>query len=178
MANRAVSPGFDLTAALEEVLNGVGLTTADAGGHVSHAGADPVVKSPLRIGGAATIGLLAKSIAAAALHRWRGGPGQNISIDLRRTPHRLCPFYDGKWERLGRYAVRPSLEVGNVMGNTFFRTADGRWVLPQAMYTNLRLAAQELLGVPLTKGPVAEAIGKWSGLELEEAAADAGVVMP
>src|SRR5438093_698568 len=177
-ANRATSADFDLTAVLEEVLNGIGLASVDADGEISHIGADPVLRSPLRIGGAATIGLLAKSIAAAALHRWRGGPGQDISVDLRRTPHRLCPFYDAKWERIGRYPVRPSLEVGNIMGNTFFQTADGRWVLPQAMYTNLRLAAQELLGVPLTKGPVTEAIGKWKGLELEDAAAKAGVVMP
>jgi crotonobetainyl-CoA:carnitine CoA-transferase CaiB-like acyl-CoA transferase len=177
-ANRTDSAAFNLPAALEELLNDVDLTTADCGGQVSHTGADPVVKSPLRIGGAATIGLLAKSIAAAAFHRWRGGPGQSISVDLRRAPHRLCPFYDGKWERLGRYPIRPSLEVGNIMGNTFFQTADGRWVLPQAMYTNLRLAAQELLAVPLTKGPVIEAIGKWKGLELEEAATAVGVVMP
>jgi crotonobetainyl-CoA:carnitine CoA-transferase CaiB-like acyl-CoA transferase len=177
-ANRAASADFDLTAALEDVLNGVGLASADAGGEISHLGADPVVRSPLRIGGAATIGLLAKSIAAAALHRWRGGPGQDISVDLRRTPHRLCPFYDAKWERIGRYSVRPSLEVGNIMGNSFFQTADGRWVLPQAMYANLRLAAQELLGVPLTKGPVTDAIAKWKGLELEQAAAELGAVMP
>lgn len=177
-ANPAKSDDFDLHAALEEVLGGVGLSTADAGGKVSHVGADPVVKSPLRIGGAATIALLTKSVAAAVLHRWRGGPGQDISVDLRRSPHRLCPFYDNKWERLGRYPTKTSLEVGNIMGYTFFKTADDRWVLPQAMYTNLRLRAQKLLNVPLTLESVTEAISKWKGLELEQAAQEAGVVMP
>lgn len=174
----ATSAEFDLAAALEEVLGGVGLSAADAGGGVSHVGADPVLKSPLRLGAAATIGLLAKSVAAAAMHRWRGGPGQDISVDLRRAPHRLSPFYDGKWERLGRYPVRFSLEVGNAMSAFCYQTADGRWVLPQAMYPNLRMRAQELLGVPLTWRAVTEAIGKWNGRELEQAAADAGVVMP
>lgn len=64
------------------------------------------------------------------------------------------------------------------MGYTFFRTADDRWVLPQAMYSNLRLRAQKLLGVPLTLEPVTAAIAKWKGLDLEQAAEDAGVVMP
>ena len=176
--NPATSPAFDRRGALVEGRAGVGLPSADAGGTVSHVGADPVLKSPLRIGAAATVGLLAKSVAAAAMHRWRGGPGQDISVDLRRTPHRLSPFYDGKWERLGRYPVRFSLEVGNAMSAFFYQTADGRFVLPQAMYPNLRMRAQDLLGAPLTWKAVTEAIGKWNGRELEQAAADAGVVMP
>lgn len=177
-AERQSDAAFDLDAALAEVLGGVGLSLADAGGAVSHVGADPVLKSPLRIGGAATIALLAKSVAAAALHRWRGGPGQDIAVDLRPTPHRLCPFYDGKWELIGRYPAVPSLEVGNCMGATLFQTRDGRWVLPQAMYANLRLRAQKLLGVPLMHEPVAEAIGQWDARELELAGAEAGIVMP
>lgn len=178
LANRATSAQFDLQARLDEVLQGVGLAITDAGGRVSYTGADPVVKSPVRIGAAATICLLAKSIAAAAMHRWRGAPGQDIAVDLRRTPHRLSPFYDGKWERIGRYPVAPSLEVGNALGATFFRTGDGRWTMPQAMYANLRLRSQELLGVPLTHDRVSEAIGKWNARELEEAAARAGAVFP
>ncbi len=177
-ANPLASAEFDIMAALQEVLSEVGLSIADAGGKVGYIGADPVVKSPLRLGGAAAIGLMAKSVAAAAMHRWRGGPGQDISTDLRRAPHRLSPFYDMQWERIGGYPVMPTLEVGNIMGAVFFRTADQRWVMPQAMYAGLKLKAQELLGVPLTYSPVAEAIGKWNGLELEQAAADIGMVMP
>lgn len=176
--NRLTTAELNPFEALEEVLAGVGLSSADAGGTITCTGADPVVKSPLRIGGAAAIGLLAKSVAAAALHRWRGGEGQDIAVDLRTAPHRLSPFYDGKWERIGRYPILPTLEVGNVMGAFFFRTADDRWVIPQAMYAGLRVRAQELLGIPLTFGPVTQAIGSWKAFELEEAAARAGVVMP
>jgi crotonobetainyl-CoA:carnitine CoA-transferase CaiB-like acyl-CoA transferase len=176
--NPQASPDFDLSAALDEVLGGVGLSSGDAGGAISHVGADPVVKSPLRLGGAATIGLLAKSVAAAAMHRWRGGAGQDISVDLRRAPHRLSPFYDFQWERLGGYPVRSSMEAGNMMSALFYRTADNRWVMPQAMYPNLRQRAQELLGIPLTWPAITEAIGKWNGAELEAAGEAAGVVMP
>lgn len=174
----ASSADFDLIAELEEVLRGVGLSVADAGGRVSYDGADPVLKSPLRLGGAAGIALLAKSIAAAAMHRWRGGPGQDIHVDLRQAPHRLSPFYDGKWERLGGYPVKSSLEAGNAMSAIFYETADHRWALPQAMYPNLRVRAQDLLGVPLTWKAVAGAIANWNGLELEAAGERAGIVMP
>lgn len=176
--NPARSADFDLMAELEQVLGDVGLSAADAGGHVTFEGADPVLKSPLRIGGAATIALLAKSVAAAAMHRWRGGPGQDIHVDLRQAPHRLSPFYDGRWEQLGGYPVKSSLEVGNAMSAIFYETADHRWVLPQAMYPNLRLRAQDLLDAPLTWKAVAGAIAKWDGLELEEAGEKAGIVMP
>lgn len=174
----ASTADFDLESALDEVLCGVALSAADAGGVVSHIGADPVVKSPLRLGGAATIGLLAKSVAAAAMHRWRGGAGQDIHVDLRRAPHRLSPFYDARWERLGGYPVKSSLEAGNMMSAIFYRTADDRWVMPQASYPNLRQRAQDLLGVPLTWPAISEAIGKWNGLELEAAGEKAGIVMP
>jgi crotonobetainyl-CoA:carnitine CoA-transferase CaiB-like acyl-CoA transferase len=176
--HRRASADFDLPAALGEVLGGVGLTSADAGGVVSHSGADPVVKSPLYLGSAATICLLAKSVAAAAMHRWRGGGGQDIHADLRRAPHRLSPFYDARWELLGGYPVRSSLEAGNMMSAIFYRTADDRWVMPQAMYPNLRQRAQDLLGIPLTWPAITEAIGKWRGAELEAAGEKAGIVMP
>jgi crotonobetainyl-CoA:carnitine CoA-transferase CaiB-like acyl-CoA transferase len=145
---------------------------------VTLTGADPVVPSPVHIGSAASIGLLTKSVAAAALHRDRGGPGQDVHVDLRAAPHRLCPFYDRTWERLGGYPVRSSVETGNAMAFSFYRCADDRWVMPQNMYPGLRQRAQELLGVPLTKSAVTGAIGRWNGAELEEAAAEAGVVMP
>ncbi|MHC1563420.1 CoA transferase [Actinomycetospora sp. C-140] len=170
--------GFDPLAELDEVLAPLGLSSADAGGAVTVTGADPVVPSPVRVGSAASIGLLAKSVAAAALHRDRGGPGQEVHVDLRASPHRLCPFYDRTWERLGGYPVASSLETGNVMGFAFFRCGDGRWVMPQNMYPGLRERAQDLLGVPLTKAAVTDAVARWDAPTLELAAAEAGVVMP
>ena len=170
--------GFDPLAELDDVLAPLDLSAADAGGVVTLAGRDPVVPSPVRVGAAASIGLLAKSVAAAALHRDRGGSDQDVHVDLRASPHRLCPFYDRRWELLGGYPVASSVEQGNAMGFAFFRCADGRWVMPQNMYPNLRERAQELLGIPLTKAAVTEAIGRWEADELEDAAAEAGVVMP
>ena len=175
---RVATADFDLLGALDEVLGGVGMSHGDAGGEVTWTGADPVVPSPVRIGGAATICLLAKSVAAAALHRDRGGPGQDVSVDLRRAPHRLCPFYDRRWETLGGYPVTSTVETPNAMSFRFYRCRDGSYVMPQNMYPGLRRLAEELLGVPLTRDAVTAAIAQWDGPELERAAAEAGVVMP
>jgi crotonobetainyl-CoA:carnitine CoA-transferase CaiB-like acyl-CoA transferase len=170
--------GLDPLAELDAVLAPLGLSAADAGGTVTLAGRDPVVPSPVRVGTAASVALLAKSVAAAALHRDRGGPGQDVHVDLRASPHRLCPFYDRTWERLGPYPVTSTVERGNAMAFSFYRCRDGRFVMPQNMYPGLRLRAQELLGARLTKQEVTAAIGRWDAPELEEAAAAAGVVMP
>ena len=94
VASPATDDAFDPHAALAEVLGGLGMTAADGGGAVVFAGADPVVPSTLRLGGAAAVALAAKSVAVAKLHRQRDGEGQDVAVDLRTAPHRLCPFYD------------------------------------------------------------------------------------
>ncbi|MFI6167458.1 hypothetical protein ACIBCN_11780 [Nocardia sp. NPDC051052] len=48
--------------------------------------------STLSLASAPGIALVAKSVGMAKLWRLRGGPGQDISMDLRKAPHRLdCP---------------------------------------------------------------------------------------
>lgn len=178
LAAPATDDAFDPGAALADVLAGIGLATADAGGTVTFRGADPVVPSPLRLGGAAAVALAAKSVAMAALHRARGGPGQDIGVDLRTAPHRLCPFYDRRWELLNGYPPASTVNVSNALGFAFYRTADGRWVMPLNAYPKLKVSAQELLGAPDTAEGVAARIATWKGVELEEAGVAAGIVMP
>src|SRR4051812_45009773 len=103
VANPATSDEFDPAAELAEVLAGCGMSPADTGGRITFRGADPVVPSTLRLGAASAIALAAKSAAVAKLWRMRGGAGQDIAVDLRVAPHRLCPFYDRKWELLNGY---------------------------------------------------------------------------
>jgi crotonobetainyl-CoA:carnitine CoA-transferase CaiB-like acyl-CoA transferase len=170
--------GFDVHAALAAVLAGIGEGPADAGGEIAFRGADPIVPSTLRLGAAAAIGLATKSVAIAKLGCMRGLPGQDIAIDLRQAPHRLCPFYDRKWELLNGYPGGAPSNVSQAFGFRFYRTADGRWVMPLNLYPKLKLEAQKLLGVPDDSAAVAAAIARWNGRELEMAGAAAGVVMP
>src|SRR6476469_1396748 len=74
LTHPATSPDFDLHAATNEVLQDIGITTADAGGKLSFYGSDPILPSPIRFGTMAAIGLAARSVALAAL--WRQAAGQ------------------------------------------------------------------------------------------------------
>ncbi|TWS24984.1 carnitine dehydratase [Tsukamurella sputi] len=178
VAHPATDDGYDLNAALDEVLAGLGMSAADIGGAIRFHGADPVVPSTLRIAGATSIALAAKSAAVAKLWRMRGGEGQDIDIDIRPTPHRLCPFYDARWELVNGYPATSSANASNAFGFRFYRTRDARWVMPLNPYPKIKVAAQRLLGVPDDEAAVEAAIAQRDGLELEEAAARAGVVLP
>ncbi|HJP78498.1 MAG TPA: CoA transferase [Pseudonocardiaceae bacterium] len=178
VANPATDDAFDPHVELADLLGGVGLSPADAGGEIAFEGADPVVPSTLRLGGAAGMALVAKSVAIAKLWRLRGGTGQDIAVDLRVAPHRLCPFYDRKWELLNGYPPASSANTSPAFGFGFYRTADERWMMPLNPYPKIKVAAQNLLDVPDNEQRVAAAIGKWTGRELEAAGAQAGVVLP
>jgi crotonobetainyl-CoA:carnitine CoA-transferase CaiB-like acyl-CoA transferase len=177
VAKPAEHDEFDVPAALAELLGGIGLSPADSGGRIDFLGADPVVPSTLRLGAASSLALAAKAVAVAALWRDRGGAGQDIEVDLRATPHRLCPFYDRRWELLNGYPMG-SGNASNALGFNFYRTADDRWMMPLNPYPKIKIAAQRLLGVPEDDAAVAAAIGRWQGRELEAAGAEAGCVMP
>jgi crotonobetainyl-CoA:carnitine CoA-transferase CaiB-like acyl-CoA transferase len=175
-ANEAA--GFDVHAALAGVLAEIGQRPEDCGGRISFRGADPIVPSTLRLGAAAAIALIAKSVAIAKLARLRGFPGQDVAVDLRQAPHRLCPFYDRKWELLNGYPGGAPANVGQAFGFRFYRTADDRWVMPLNLYPKIKVAAQKLLGVPDDSAAVSAAIARWNGRELEAAGNAAGIVMP
>jgi hypothetical protein len=81
---------------LAQVLATVGLTAASAGGSVTFIGKDPILKSPWPLATMGGVALMAKAVAVGDLWRYRTGEGQDLSLDLRRVPHRLCPFYDQK----------------------------------------------------------------------------------
>ncbi|WP_280406785.1 hypothetical protein [Nocardia carnea] len=174
VSSPATDDTFDPHGALGELLAGFGMTAAETGGTITFHGADPVVPSTLRLGGAAAITLAAYSATVARMWRLRGGTGQDITVDLRRAPHRLCPFYDRKWELLNGYPPGTPANAGNALGFRFYRTADERWVMPLNPYPKIKLAAQRLLGVPEDSRAVAAAVAEWKGRELEDAAAAAG----
>jgi hypothetical protein len=74
---------FDPTVALGDLLADVGLSVADAGGRVTFAGQDPIIAARHRLGAAIGIPMMGNAIAAAAMHRHRGGPGQRQTFSSR-----------------------------------------------------------------------------------------------
>ncbi len=178
VAHPATGDAFDPHAELADLLSGIGMSPADTGGTITFDGADPVVPSTLRLGGASAIALAAKSAAIAKLRRLRGGDGQDIGVDLRVAPHRLCPFYDRKWELVNGFPQSAAANPSQALGFRFYRTADDRWVMPLNPYPKIKIAAQRLLDVPEDPDRVAAAVAGWKGIELEEAAVAAGTVLP
>ncbi|MGO9035344.1 hypothetical protein [Mycobacterium sp.] len=80
---------FDPSVALNALLADVGLSVADAGGQVTFAGQDPIIAARHRLAAAIGIPMMGNAIAAAAMHRHRGGPGQDLHLDLRQAVHHI-----------------------------------------------------------------------------------------
>lgn len=178
LAARFQSPEFDLHAATNRVLGDVALTTDDSGGRLSFYGADPIIPSPLRFGSMAAIGLAAKSVAAAALWRARTGEGQDIHVDVRKSLRRFAGFFEGKWETInGRGPTQGAIADDSFVFPLFRRTRDGRHVVALNFYPKLRRSALKFLRCTDSVEAVENAILQWNADELENAAAEAGLVL-
>jgi crotonobetainyl-CoA:carnitine CoA-transferase CaiB-like acyl-CoA transferase len=178
--NQASSQEFDLHAALDEVLSGVGLTASDCGGKITFYGKDPIVPSRLRFGTMSAIGLAAKAAAAAAIWRLRSGEGQDIHVDVRKALRRFAPFFELEWERVNGHQAsfasdpeNPFLHYPNM--TLWHKTRDGRWVMPVNIYPRLRARATTLLRCDDSVNAVQNAMLQWRADELETAAAEAGL---
>ena len=167
-------PAFDATDALERLLADIGLSVADAGGRVAFAGQDPMVAARHRLGAAVGIPMMGNAVAAAAMHRLRGGPGQDLHLDLRQAVHHINPSF--AWEPTLNGAF-PSIAL--VLDNPFalipYRTRDGRTVMASAVYPHQSVRWCRFLDIPPDFAKAAEAFARWDAFELEEAANAAGL---
>ncbi|WP_338743899.1 CoA transferase [Pseudomonas sp. KK18] len=161
---------------LAKVLKSVGLSIESAGGKVAFSGKDPIIKSPLPLATMAGVGLMAKAVAIADLWRTRTGEGQDLSVDLGQVLHRLCPFYDKKWELLNGYAPGVPSDPGNpFMPSHMYKTRDGRWMQLMNIYPRSKSSALSFLGCCDSPQAIAEQVRKWDARDLEEAANSAGL---
>ena len=179
LGNPETSSNFDLHSGVNQVLKDVGLSTADSGGRLSFYGRDPIIPSPHRFGTMAAIGLAAKAVTVAALWRHRTGEGQDIAVDVRKAFRRFCGFFDLKWETING---RPPVILGDPL-NPFsglpllYETQDGRHVVPLNIYPKLAARTLSLLKCGASAEAVRSAIRQWRADDLENAGAEAGVVM-
>ncbi|WNC92153.1 CoA transferase [Paraburkholderia sp. FT54] len=172
LANPERSSDFDLHSALDEVLKDVGLSTADSGGKITFYGRDPIIPSLFRFGSMPAIALAAKAVGVAALWRLRTDEEQDIAVDVRKALRRFAGFFDLKWETInGR---PPVLEVD---ADLFRETRDGRHVVPLNIYPKLAARELGLLRCDASPESVRNAILQWRADDLENAAAEAGIVI-
>jgi crotonobetainyl-CoA:carnitine CoA-transferase CaiB-like acyl-CoA transferase len=168
------STSFNPMEPLDQLLSTVDLSRAEAEASVSFAGQDPIVAATHRLGACIGVPLMAGAVAAVAFHRHRGGPSQDLHLDLRQAVHTInpgafwCPTLNGE------PAPHP-LILDNPFLVTPYRTADGRWAMASGVYPHLVAKWCRFLDVPPDTARVAAAIANWSAAELEESANAAGL---
>jgi len=178
LANPESSSSFDLHAALDDVLRDVGMSTADSGGRLTFYGRDPIIPSTLRFGATAALGLAAKAVAVAALWKQRTGQGQDVAVDVRKALRRFCGFMDYKWETINGRPPAFGNPLNPFLGPPLFRdTRDGRHIVALNIYPKIAARAFSLLRCGPSNESVRDAILQWRALDLEDAAAEAGLPM-
>jgi crotonobetainyl-CoA:carnitine CoA-transferase CaiB-like acyl-CoA transferase len=179
LSHPATSPDFDLKQGVNDVLADIGMTSDDCGGKLTFYGKDPIIPSPHRFGTMAAIGLAAKAVAVAALWRHRTDEGQDITVDVRKALRRFCGFFDLKWETInGRAPTMLGDPLNPFFALPLFReTQDGRHVVALNPYPKLAAHTFDLLKCAPSAEAVNDAIRRWRADDLEDAGAEAGIVM-
>ncbi|MGO9335754.1 MAG: CoA transferase [Acidimicrobiales bacterium] len=165
---------FDPLEALDHLLSAVGLSRAEIGGSVSFVGEDPIVAAAHRLGACIGVPLMAGAVAATAFHKYRGGPRQDLHLDLRQAVHTINPGAFWHPTLNGEPAPHP-LVLDNPFTVVPYPTRDGRWVMASGVYPHQVAQWCRFLDVPPDTAKVAAAVVTWDAPELEEAASAAGL---
>jgi crotonobetainyl-CoA:carnitine CoA-transferase CaiB-like acyl-CoA transferase len=166
----------DVNQDFHDLLAGVGLDPKDTGGEVAFTGADPILPSKHRLGAIMAMGMMAPAVATQIFYRMRGGPAQDLSVDLRKAVAHINPLYMFKSTVGGHPYHSPLLSRENALGFSIYPTKDGRWYLPTAIYPRMWLDWAGVLQQGLDAKSVAQAISRWDAQDLEDAAAERGMV--
>jgi hypothetical protein len=137
--------------------------------HVHLSGADPVLPSSFAVGAAAQSTVAAAALAACEVGYLRGAPRQDVSVDMRHAA----------LEAVGWFSIDGRAPPLFDPLSGLYRCADG-WVRLHAVFLHHRQGAMRLLNLDPDKAArsdVEQAIASWHALELEEAAARAGLVL-
>jgi len=137
-------------------------------------GSEPGLPSSFAVSTAAQASLAVAALAAAEIGRERNGLAQAVSVDLvdaavectgRFTIDGVAPQV---WDKIaGLYRCGPA--------------ADGEWVRLHTNFAHHRDGVLRLLGLPegagTTRDQVAAALGSWGAADLEDRAAERGLVV-
>jgi crotonobetainyl-CoA:carnitine CoA-transferase CaiB-like acyl-CoA transferase len=176
-----VSAGFDINAEFRAVMHDLGLSPENTGGSITFIGEDPIFPTKHRLGACIAIPIMAGAAGIADIWRQRTGRGQDLTLDLRKAIHGINPMYkfnptvNGYPYQLP-YWINPDYQLDNPMGFDLYRTKDGRFFLPTGAYPGLLNDMCSFLRCGPDHDQIAEAVSNWNSEELDEAAAEAGLV--
>ncbi len=136
---------------------------------VTLTGQDPALPSSFRLGTLAQVTIAGAGLAAAQIHKQRGGPGQTVAVDMR---HAAIEFRSERYMRIaGKPPASPWDKIAGV-----YTTGDGRYVRLHTNFPHHRDGILKLLGCEYERAAVQATLTKWQGERFETAAADAGLV--
>jgi len=139
--------------------------------HISLAGAEPIQPSSFRVDAAAQTSIAAAGLAAAEIHRRRGGDAQRVNVAMRDA---ALEFRSEHWLSI---AGKPAGARWDAIAG-LYRCGDGRWVRLHTNFPHHRDGVLRLLGnVAHDRAAVARALGCWRAEDFEAAAAEAGLVV-
>lgn len=136
---------------------------------VALTGRDPALPSSFRVGTLAQVTIAAAGLAAAELHRQRGGPSQTVAVDMR---HAAIEFRSERYMRLAD--TPPAATWDKIAG--LYTTSDGRYVRLHTNFPHHRDGMLALLACRYEREAVQAALSKREGETFETAAAEAGLV--
>ena len=138
--------------------------------HVALTGAEAVLPSSFAVGTAAQATIAAAALAAGELWRLRSGRRQSVAVDMRAAA------IEFRSERYLRVDGKVPAEYHDSIAG-LYRCGDGRWV---RLHTNLPHHCSgllKLLGCEHDRGAVQRTLDEWAAEKLEDAAAEAGLVV-
>ncbi len=147
---------------------GLGGMPADALGQLSLRGEEPALPSSFRVDAAAQASIGVAGLAAAEIHRARGGGAQGVSVDMR---HAATEFRSEHWLSVADTPVR---SLWDPIAGTYC-TGDGGWVRLHTNFPHHRDGILALLGCGADKAEVARALLDWQAEAFETAATARGM---
>ena len=160
---------MDAKQALINLWHDIGLP-ADALHGIALTGADPALPSSFHVGQMAQVSIGAAALAAAELHRRRGGKAQNITVDARNAA------IEFRSERYLRVDGGEAPELWDKIAGAY-RCGDGNWVRIHTNFPHHRDGVLKLLQCAHDREAVARALESWTAEKFEDAAAAAGMVV-
>ncbi len=133
------------------------------------AGADPIQPSTFAVGASAVASIAAAGAAAAAIHQARGGPAQQVAVDMA---HALTEFHSERHLRVDGREVHEGWD--RIAG--LHACGDGRWIRLHTNFPHHRDAVLRVLGCDYDREAVTRALGAWKAEEAETAIYAAGGV--
>ena len=133
-------------------------------------GAEPVLPSSFAVGSALQASVAAAALAAAEIWRERSGRRQRVGVDMRAAA------IAGRSEHYLAIDGTPIAESRDKIAGTY-QCGDGRWVRLHTNFPHHRDGVLAILQCAYDQAAVADALRGWKALDLEEACAQAGLVV-